>query len=333
MTLNEGEYNSRPLRWTAFALGIPLLFIFAFNYSSIQIEMLGISLKKIDVVDSTKTEDNKYYQAGHFRVHNLVDSGLQWICDMNTTQADTCFTGTFSLQKTNASSSSQDTIISTPQKKDSNAKNYILYLPDTSSNPQLTKSDTNAQRIILMGDSEAGGLLSVFNDYCVENGHTLAATMTWYSATIFNYGYSNYVEEFINQYQPTLIVVVIGLNELHARDLGKRTEAANLLKNKFNNIPYLWIGPANYAEDKGINSVFEKTATTERYVVSKNLNLPKGEDQRHPNSAGYKIWMRHIAQFIQDSELYDFKFENPKKYGHRITGKVVHYNAAKDRGY
>lgn len=258
MTPNEGEYNSSPLRWTAVALGIPLLFIFAFNYSSIQIEMFGFSLKKIDMVDSTKIDEKKYYQAANFCVNKLVDSGLQWICDLNSTQSDTHFTRSFLLQKTKAASSSQDSIISTPQNKDSIPYNYALYLQDTSSNTQLTKSDTNAQRIILMGDSQAGGLLSVFNDYCTENGHNLAATMTWYSATIFNYGYSKLVDEFIHKYQPTLIVVVIGLNELYAKDLGKRAEAANLLKNKFNNIPYLWIGPANYVEDKGINSVFEK---------------------------------------------------------------------------
>ena len=129
------------------------------------------------------------------------------------------------------------------------------------------------------------------------------------------------------------IVVVLGLNELYARDLTKRTQAANLLRAKFGNTPYLWIGPANFMEDSGINKVFEQIATSERFILSKHLNLPKSTDKRHPNREGYRIWMDYIAKFIQASKLYDFKFEKPKKFGNRISGKVTYANAAKDKGY
>ncbi|MFN9940086.1 MAG: hypothetical protein ACK56I_11505, partial [bacterium] len=107
---------------------------------------------------------------------------------------------------------------------------------------KIVKSDSSHQRVLFMGDSQAGGLLSLFNDYCVENGHELVATHIWNSAQIFNYGYSTKADELIKQFQPTLIVIVLGLNEMYARDIPKRTQAANLLRSKLGDIPYLWIG-------------------------------------------------------------------------------------------
>ncbi len=86
-------------------------------------------------------------------------------------------------------------------------------------------------------------------------------------------------------------------------------------------------------EHFAINKVYEQTATSNRFVLSKNLNLPKGGDKRHPNRDGYRIWMEHVARFIQTSELYNFKFEIPKKFGYRISGRIITCNAAKERGY
>ncbi|MFM7726440.1 MAG: SGNH/GDSL hydrolase family protein, partial [Flavobacteriales bacterium] len=197
----------------------------------------------------------------------------------------------------------------------------------------VEKSDSSEQRILLIGDSEAGGLMSLFNDYCIANGHKLVATMVWNSATIYNYGYSTRVDDLMKQYQPTLVVIVLGLNEMYARDLAKRSKAADMLRAKLGSTPYLWVGPANFMEDHGINKVYEQTATSERFFSSKNLNLPKGSDKRHPNREGYKIWMEHISRFVQSSERYDFNFEIPEKFGNRIKGKVIHSNAARDRGY
>ena len=56
-----------------------------------------------------------------------------------------------------------------------------------------------SQRILLIGDSETGGLIYPLNDYCVANGHKLEAVYTWFSASILNFGYSNKVDELIEK--------------------------------------------------------------------------------------------------------------------------------------
>ena len=324
-------------RWIllfALSLGVPFLLLFAYNYSSIEINLLGTPLKKITTVDSL---DLWLDMASNLPQENDHNYDFPWLSKFEYPEDSAALTISViplapgilpdSLQ------TESEPIDSTEIQSPDSARTGIIYLPDTISFSSVPKSDSSEQRILFMGDSQAGGLLHIFNDYCVEIGHKMVAAHVWNSATIYNYGFSKRVDELINQYQPTLIVIVLGLNELHARDIAKRTQAANLLRAKFGNIPYLWVGPANYMEDSGINKVYEQVATSERFVLSKHLNLPKGSDKRHPNREGYKIWMDYIARFVQSSELYDFKFEKPKKFGNRISGKVTHANASKDRGY
>lgn len=195
------------------------------------------------------------------------------------------------------------------------------------------KVNSIPQRILLLGDSETGGLKYPLNDYCVANGHKLEAVFTWFSASILNFGYSNKVDEILNKYKPSLVIFVVGLNEMYVRDLKRRKEAAELFLQKLGDTPYLWVGPANFTLDKGINSVFEATAAPGSFLLSKDLELPRGRDQRHPNKEGYKIWMDYIANYIQTTNAYPFNFLPPSQEHVKMQGRIIFANAAKDKGY
>lgn len=195
------------------------------------------------------------------------------------------------------------------------------------------KNDTTGERVLLIGDSEAGGLRYPLNDYCNQNGHQFVASLEWNSSTILNFGYSEKVDILIDEYKPTFIIFVVGLNELFATDLSAREKAAQKFRDKLGNIEFLWVGPANFDEDKGINDVFKKVAGEDRFFMSKELVLPRGKDKRHPSVKGYKLWMTSIANFIQTNPVYPFKFDPPEKSGIPMRGKVMSANAAKDRGY
>jgi hypothetical protein len=316
---------------SALVLGLPILLLFGYNYSSFEINVLGTPLKKINPVDSLEIWLKNAAQSNVNNLHKNFPwsrKTAKW-----TEIKHNSIAIPLSLSMPGDSLALDSLQRDSLHAKVNPAYRSIIFVPDTTDYSKIVKSDSSHQRVLFMGDSQAGGLLSLFNDYCVENGHELVATHIWNSAQIFNYGYSTKADELIKQFQPTLIVIVLGLNEMYARDIPKRTQAANLLRSKLGDIPYLWIGPANYMEDYGINKVYEIAATPERYVVSKYLDLPRGSDTRHPSREGYKIWMQHIARFVQSNALYDFQFETPKKFGHRISGKVIHANAATDRGY
>ncbi|MBM3938539.1 MAG: SGNH/GDSL hydrolase family protein [Sphingomonadales bacterium] len=194
-------------------------------------------------------------------------------------------------------------------------------------------ADTTKHRILLIGDSESGGLRYPLNDYCLANGHKIILSLEWYSATTFNFGRSDTIQKIIAKYKPTYIFLVFGLNELYARDLRARKIAANQLAKKLRGIPYAWIGPANWEEDNGINKVFQSSADSGTYFLTKKLTLTRAGDGRHPDTKGYRVWMDSIAGWIQTSSKYKMLMKPPRKRGRPFRAPVITINAAKYRGY
>ncbi len=216
-------------------------------------------------------------------------------------------------------------------KKQIAKKPIIKLLLDSNGNPYL--NDTTKHRILLIGDSEIGGLRYAINDYCRENGHKIVLAVEWYSATTFNFGRSDTIDKIIEKYKPTYIFMVLGLNELYAKDLKARKIAANQLAEKLKGIPYTWIGPANWEEDFGLNKVYESSAEPGAYFMSKDLTLSRSRDGRHPDNKGYRLWFDSIASWVQTSAKYKIKMKVPIKRARPYLSPVITINAAKYRGY
>ena len=68
-------------------------------------------------------------------------------------------------------------------------------------NNSIEFSDTIKHRILLIGDSECGGLCFPLNDYCEQNGHKLLLTLAWNSATVFNFAFSDTINKIILKYK------------------------------------------------------------------------------------------------------------------------------------
>ena len=200
-------------------------------------------------------------------------------------------------------------------------------------NNSIEISDTIKHRILLIGDSECGGLCFPLNDYCEQNGHKLLLTLAWNSATVFNFAFSDTINKIILKYKPSYLFIVFGLNELPARDLEQRKKAADQFAKKIGGIPYLWIGPANYMNDYGINKVFESAAETDCFFLTNNMELPRGDDGRHPSIKGYRLWMDSIAKWIKISAKYKIAMEKPTKSRYTFKSRIINLNAVNFRGY
>ena len=208
------------------------------------------------------------------------------------------------------------------------AKKLSAAIADTSKN-----DTTNQIKIAIIGDSQSEGLLKPLNNYCRENGYNFSLAMVWYSATCFNFGYADTVSKVLEKYQPDVVFIVLGLNELLAKDIQKRKKATESFISKLKNFPYFFIGPANYKEDFGINQVFESCAAPKTFYPSKKLNLPRGKDGRHPSKQGYVIWMDSIAHWVENYSFLKLKMKKPEKNYPLPKNKSIHLNAANYRGY
>ncbi|MEK0420858.1 MAG: SGNH/GDSL hydrolase family protein [Bacteroidetes bacterium] len=194
-------------------------------------------------------------------------------------------------------------------------------------------TDSTRHNILLIGDSEAEGLVYPLNDYCIANKHKLLGCVKWYSASIYNFAKADTIVKIVRRFNPSYIIIVVGLNEIYARDLKEREKAAKLLIKKLQGRPYCWIGPANWVEDFGINNVFARSADPGTYYWTKKLKLPRAGDGRHPNVAGYKIWMDSVAKWLTYSARWPLKLTPPSKRYMPLKCPLLYFNAVNYRGY
>jgi hypothetical protein len=291
--------------WAGISFFLPILLIYVYSYYNQTFMIAGYEIKKIS---NSNEEDT---MLANFDTIEIIKPKIK-----NQT-------------KTNP----LDTLFINNKVEIGIDKNYSFSISDSLPTISNEMTDSTKHRILLIGDSECGGLCFPLNQYCEENGHKLVLSFVWNSATIFNFAYSDTITKIIDNYKPTYLFLVVGLNELYAKDLRKRKTAADVLAKKINGIPYTWIGPANYGQDFGINKVFYSSADSGCFFYTNNMELPRGEDGRHPNKLGYKIWMDSIASWIKISAKHKLTMNKPTKTKYSFKSKMINLNASNFRGY
>lgn len=314
MEKNPKNNSRKFILWAGLTYCLPLSLLYGYSLLEYPISIFGFELKKI-----TQSEPN------------LKMEDIKPIFDKQTLNNSTrdSIQAIDSVKK----NSKKDSLLIKTISEKGKAVEEVVSLRDSIPRIKLFGNDSVSHRVLIMGDSESGGLCFQLYDYCQENGHNLVAALTWYSASIFNLAYADTVNDVIKKYKPTYIFIVVGLNEMYAKDLNNRRKAAQILAKKISGIPYTWIGPANYMEDYGINQVFKESAEPGTYYLTKQLDLPKGGDKRHPSKVGYRIWMDSLAVWLQTEAKYKIKMNAPVKRNRLYRSKIITLNAAKYRGY
>jgi len=173
-------------------------------------------------------------------------------------------------------------------------------------------NDTASQRILFFGDSMVEGLSKRMRQYAAANGHELL-NVIWYSSSTKVWSeYNDTLTHFINQFDPTYIMICLGGNELFVRDLDKREGYIQTIVKIIEKKPYVWIGPPNWKADTGINDLIEKHVETPRFFPSKNLKYERGKDGAHPTYASAAKWMDSIAVWMAKEPYYRIRMDFPE---------------------
>jgi len=198
----------------------------------------------------------------------------------------------------------------------------------SATNPEIY-FDSAHKKILLIGDSQAGGIVYPFNDYCQHNGHTILKSLVWYSASDITYASNDTLSNLIKKYKPNYIVVVIGLNQVFQSRLSPSEKAVQKILSTFGDIPYAWIGPASWIMDKGISQVYSDNVEKGAFFLSANLVLGRGGDGRHPNREGYRIWMDSVANWLNTSAKWKLRMTKPVAVNLRIKFPLETLNASR----
>lgn len=294
--------NKGYLVWAALCFMIVVSLLYVYSYSDITIEVAGFEMKKV-INPELKAEE--FVEA--IELDTAKPLGQPVILPVDSVRAQ--------IKVQDDTSISELASMPAPMMADS------------------TVNDSTHHRILLLGDSEAGGMKNILNDYCRSNGHKLVATIEWYSATTLNFAKADTISKIIARYKPTYIFVLFGLNEVLARDGANRKALARQFHRRLKKIPYAWIGPTNWGQDFVVTDAFRAAADSAAFFSSKSLILPKASDGRHPSLAGYRIWMSHIANWLQTSARWKMKMATPAGVGYPRKYRTIVLNAAEFRGY
>jgi hypothetical protein len=191
-----------------------------------------------------------------------------------------------------------------------------------------TNYSPDKKRILLVGDSEAEGLMYPLNDYCQNSGHQIVKAVVWYSASDMTYAANDTLKNEIAKVKPDYIIMVIGLNQIFQQSFESSIKAVAKIKKTFGNIPYTWVGPANWVEDKGINNVYETQNDPGTFFLSKNLVMGRGKDGRHPDLNGYYIWMEALSKWLKTEAKWKLYLNKPPKRGSTRTFSLKIMNAS-----
>jgi hypothetical protein len=194
---------------------------------------------------------------------------------------------------------------------------------------QLPNYDTANKKILLFGDSQAEGIMDPLYNYTLSSGHKFLFALPWYSASDIKYASNDTLKNIIAEFKPDYIIVVIGLNQIFQSTLDPSRKAVQTILKTIGDIPFSWIGPANWVEDKGINKVYEEELPKGSFFLSKNLTLPRGPDGRHPDGQGYKIWMDSIATWLHTKAKWKINMVKPTKMVYKRGFKLRTLNAGR----
>jgi hypothetical protein len=178
---------------------------------------------------------------------------------------------------------------------------------------KIIKSDSGSQRILLIGDSMLEGFGLRMNDYCTHNNHEMMRII-WYSSTTQWFASCDTITHFINKFNPTYIILVIGSGDISAKNvLSERLPYVEKILSQIKGHPYIWVGPPNWKEDTGINELLEKTNPEGTFFLSKNLKFDRTSDGVHPTHPSAAKWVDSVATFIVHKSIYPIQLDFPEK--------------------
>jgi hypothetical protein len=147
--------------------------------------------------------------------------------------------------------------------------------------------------VLLVGDSMAEGLRpSLQQRVEAAGGHFIGEP--WQSSTIIGWQGSGRLREMIGRYQPDIVFISLGSNELEARKPEARAPLIKRMVEEIGARPAYWIGPPSWKEDRGLLRVIEENFQPGHFYNASNLQVPRQRDGKHPTSEGFAQWTELI---------------------------------------
>jgi len=173
---------------------------------------------------------------------------------------------------------------------------------------EVFKKDSSRKTLLLTGDSMGDGLFMRLLQLQKQNRWQIIYK-PWYGSTTKQWASCQRLADYIETYQPDLLIFTLGSNELFTKLSPKKTQFVHEIVKQMQPIPFVWVGPPNWKPDWGLDSMLQKEIGLENYFVSKELAFERKKDGAHPTPKSAAVWLDTIGNWINNNPAYVFYFQ------------------------
>ena len=166
--------------------------------------------------------------------------------------------------------------------------------PGSSASPRPAPAP---HRILMLGDSMIEPLQQRAAAYAREAGYKFISVI-WYGSRTLDWGKGSRLAQTLQTYAPTYVIVVLGSNELMARDVEQRALHVQSMLRTLGDLPVVWVGPPSWREDRGYNAMLARELG-EHFFRSDALEFDRKSDGIHPTDASGAWWMDRVAEWLR----------------------------------
>ena len=164
----------------------------------------------------------------------------------------------------------------------------------------LVEPDTTVHSLLVFGDSMTHHLAMSIAKYGTKNNYKVTG-VTWESSSIPGWENSGKIQEYIEMSHPDFIIISLGSNEMELKHFERRIpDVENVLK-QLGDIPFVWVGPPLWKEDKGLYRMLEKAVPKGKLFKIEDMDIERGPDHVHPTKRGADQWADTLMRWISRS--------------------------------
>ena len=165
---------------------------------------------------------------------------------------------------------------------------------------KVVEPDTTVHSVLVFGDSMTHHLAMSIAKYGTKNNYKVMG-VTWESSSIPGWSGSGKIKQYMEKSNPDFVIISLGSNEMGLKNFDQRIPYVKKIVEQLDDIPYVWVGPPLWKEDKGVYTMLEKALPTGVLFRTENLDLERGPDHIHPTKKGADVWADTLMRWINRS--------------------------------
>lgn len=187
-------------------------------------------------------------------------------------------------------------------KVESSYEEVPIEINDTLQVPVETEvfPDTTVHKVLIFGDSMTHHLAMSIAKYGTKNNYKVTG-VTWESSSIPAWGNSGKIEDYLEKTKPDFVIISLGSNEMEIKNFDRRIPDVQRVVSKLDCIPYIWVGPPLWKEDRGLYPMLKRALPAGVVFQTEDIKIERGPDHIHPTKKGADEWADTLMRWIKKS--------------------------------